>query len=83
MNLRNLGVNRPRGHALFPVGIVAILNLKGNRTTQRDSMPNAGCDLSCVLLDLHAPTTSVTKLAASHVLVEILGAQLQTGRKTL
>ena len=46
-------------------------------------MTNAGRHLGRVALDLHAPTAAVAELAARHVVVEILGAQLQARGQAL
>ena len=46
-------------------------------------MAHAGRDLGAVLLDLHAPAAPVAELAPGKVAVDVLGAQLQPGRKAL
>ena len=46
-------------------------------------MTDAARDLGRVALDLHAPSPAVAELAARHVGVEVLRAQLQTRGQAL
>src|ERR1700728_38095 len=83
MHLGHLGVDGPRRHALFPIGVVAILDLQGDRPAEREDMAHPGRHPRAVLLDLHAPAAAVAELTARHVAVEVLGRKLDTGRQAL
>ena len=83
VHLRDLGLDRPGAHPLLPVGVVAVGDLQRDRAAERAPVAHAGRDLGRVALDLHAPAAAVAELAARHVGVEVLRAQLQARRQTL
>src|SRR3954469_17214619 len=83
VNLRHIRVHGPRVHALDPVLVVAVDDPHRDRAAERTAMTNPGRDLRAVLLDLHAPATAMAELAPSHVAVQVLGRELESGRKTL
>ena len=70
-------------HALLPVAVVAVVHAQADRAAERAAVAHAGRDLGAVLLDLHAPAAPVTELAPGEVAVDVLGAQLEPGRKAL
>ena len=70
VDLGDVLVDRPRVHALLPVGVVAVGDLQRDGTAERAPVAHAGRDLGAVALDLHAPAAAVAELAARHVGVE-------------
>ncbi len=77
VHLRDVARHRPRVHPLLPIGVVAVGDLQGDRPAERPTMAHATRDLRRIALDLHPPAPAVTELAASHVLIEILGRRLR------
>ena len=75
--------HRPGAHALSPVGVVAVCDLKGDRTPQREAVTDAPGDLGGIALDLHPPTAAVAELTTRHVLVEIPLTHLKARGQTL
>ena len=75
--------DRPGIHALLPVGVVAVGDLQRDGTAERETVTHAGGDLGAVALDLHAPATAVTELAAGKIGAERVLLQAQPGGQTL
>ena len=76
-------LDRPGAHPLLPVGVVAVCDLQRDRAAERAPVAHAARDLGRVALDLHAPAAAMAELAARHVRVEVLGAQLETRGQAL
>ena len=83
VHLGQLGVNRPRVHALLPVGVVAVGDLQGDRTAQGSAVAHAAGHVHLVALDLHPPAASVAELAPRQIPVQALAIELEPGGKTL
>ena len=83
VHLGDLLRDRPRVHPLLPVGVVAVGDLQRDRAAERAPVAHPAGDLGGVALDLHAPAATVAELAARHVVVQILRAQLEARRQAL
>ena len=83
VDLGDRRVDRPGAHPLLPVGVVAVGDLQRDRAAERAPVTHAARDLGRVALDLHAPSAAVAELAARHVAVEVLGAQLEARGQAL
>ena len=83
VDLRHVGLDRPRVHPLLPVGEVAVGDRQRDRAAERAAVADAGGDLGGVALDLHPPAAAVAELAARHVAVDGLGVELEAGRQAL
>ena len=70
MHLRHVGLDRPRVHPLFPVGVVAVGDPYGDRATERVPVTDAGGDLGAVALDLHPAPAAMPQLASGHVAID-------------
>src|ERR671917_208505 len=67
VDLRHVGLHRPRVHPLLPVGEVTVGHRQGDRPAQGAAVAHTGGDLGGVALDLHAPAAAVAELAPGHV----------------
>jgi hypothetical protein len=83
VDLVHLGVDRPRIHPLLPVRVVAVRDPHGDRAAKGAAVADARRHLAAVGLDLHAAAAPVAELPPGEVAVEVLGAELQPGRKAL
>ena len=70
VHLGHVGLDRPRVHPLFPVGVVAVRDADGDRAAERAAVADAGGDLGAVALDLHAPAAAMAELTARHVAID-------------
>ncbi len=73
----------PGAHALLPVGVVAVGDVQRDGAAERAPVAHPAGDLGGVALDLHAPPAPVPELAARHVGVDVLSAQLKASGQAL
>jgi hypothetical protein len=83
VHLGHRGLDRPRAHALLPVGVVTIGDLERDGAADRSSVTDAGGDLGRIALDLHPPAAAVAELAPRHVAVHRFAVELQPGGQAL
>ena len=83
VHLGDLLLDRPWAHPLFPVGVVAVGDLKRHRPAERAPVADAARHLRAIALDLHAPAAAVPELTACHVAVQLLGCQLEARGQAL
>ena len=76
-------LDRPWVHPLLPIGVVAVVDLQGDRTAERAPVPDSAGDLHLVALDLHPSPTPVAELTAGQIAVDGLAIELEAGGKTL
>ena len=72
VDLRHVGLDRPRVHPLLPVLEVAVGDLERDGAAERAAVADARRDLRGVLLDLHPAAAPVAQLAPGHVAVDRL-----------
>ena len=67
-----------RTHNLQPLLMIQIGNIKGNRTTHSQTMPNSRGNLDLVTFNLHAGTAAVPTLTALELSIDIVSGQRKT-----
>src|SRR6476660_2015851 len=77
MDLLDILLDGPGIHPLFPVGVVAVDDLQGDRTPEGAPVAHPAGDLGSVALDLHAAAATVSELASRHVDVDVLRGELE------
>src|SRR5579862_6601260 len=78
----NCGLHWCGVHSLLPVDPVQILNLHRNWRAQRFAMTQTRKKADRVLLDFHAPTTSISTLASPQVGIDLLLLHYHTSWQT-